>query len=332
MLKIFLTYDYELFFGENSGSPEKCILEPTERILQLGNRYNIPFTFFVDIGYLIKLEEFALHFQHLNSHLFQLKNQIKKMIDYGHDVQLHVHPHWEKSYYDGDKWVMNVTGHYKLADFSDNEVEDILTRYKAYTENLIGRKTIAFRAGGWCIQPFVRFKKVFSKLNIEMDSSVFYGGRFNSEDYNYNFISAPKKCIYNFSDDVCREDPNGEFIELPISSWRYSPLFYWKLYLMGRLKPENHKMLGDGSFLKQPGRKKSVLTNFTWNHVSTDGYYASKLMKIERHFVQKQTKHMVIIGHPKSMTLYSFEKLEEFLIRFHKKHQFLTFHNGVKNN
>jgi hypothetical protein len=91
-------------------------------------------------------------------------------------------------------------------------------------------------------------------------------------------------------------------------------------------------MLGDGSFLKQPGRKKSVLTNFTWNHVSTDGYYASKLIQIEKRFEQNNTEHMVIIGHPKSMTKFSFNKLEDFLIRYHKKHQFLTFQNGVKNN
>ena len=331
-MKIFLTYDYELFFGENSGTVEKCILEPTERLLQLGEKYNIPFTFFVDVGYLIKLEQFAQQFEHLNTDLILLKNQIGKMIEKEHDVQLHVHPHWEKAFYDGNKWVMNVSGNYKLADFSDREVEDILERYKTFTENLIGRKTIAFRAGGWCIQPFDRFKKIFSKLEIEVDSSVFYGGQFNSEDYNFDFSSAPQKSIYNFSNDVCIEDPKGDFVELPISSWRYSPLFYWRLYIKGRLNPENHKMLGDGSFLKQPGRKKSVLTNFTWNHVSTDGYYASKLIQIEKRFEQNNTEHMVIIGHPKSMTKFSFNKLEDFLIRYHKKHQFLTFQNGVKNN
>ncbi len=332
LLKIFLTYDYELFFGDNSGTIEKCLLEPTNYLLEISEKYQVPMTFFVDVGYLIKLEQFASKFANLNQDFIKVKNQIHLMIQNGHDIQLHVHPHWEKSIYDGTKWVMNVTGNYKLADFSDEEIEDILTRYKAYLEQLIGRKTFAFRAGGWCIQPFQRFSNIFSKLNIKIDSSVFYGGRFYSEDYAFDFTAAPKKSSYRFTEDVCLENENGNFLELPISSWRYSPLFYWRLYIKGRLNPDRHKMVGDGNFLRQPGRKKSVLTNFTWNHVSTDGYYASKLNQIERRFVKNNIENMVVIGHPKSMTKYSFQRLDHFLKRNRTKHKFFTFQDVIENN
>ncbi len=331
-LKIFLTYDYELFFGEKTGTVEKCLIEPTNQLLDLGETYQVAMTFFVDVGYVMKLEQYAEEFHQLRKDLLQVKNQIQLIIEKGHDVQLHVHPHWEKSFYDGEKWVMNVKGNYKLDDFSDEEIDDILTRYKAYTDQLIGRKTIAFRAGGWCIQPFERFSNTFSKLDIQVDTSVFYGGKFFSEDYNFDFTRAPKKSSYRFSKDICQEDVNGAFTELPISSWRYSPFFYWNLYIRGRLNPEQHKMLGDGNFLKQPGRKKSVLTNFTWNHVSTDGFYASKLKQIEKYLTRNNTENMVVIGHPKSMTRFSFLKLEEFMKSCHKKHQFLTFQDRVANN
>ncbi|MFN5786043.1 MAG: hypothetical protein ACK457_08720, partial [Flavobacteriia bacterium] len=105
----------------------------------------------------------------------------------------------------------------------------------------------------------------------------------------------------------------------------YSPLFYWRLYILGRLFPSRHKMLGDGKFLSQPGRKTSVLTNFTWNHVSSDGFYASKLNNCVRSFSDRAFSDMVIIGHPKSMTVYSFEKLEKFVEIWHNKHSFITF-------
>jgi hypothetical protein len=88
-------------------------------------------------------------------------------------------------------------------------------------------------------------------------------------------------------------------------------------------------MLGDGTFLAQPGRKKSVLTNFTWNHVSTDGFYASKLSTCLKEQLSKDRKEMVIIGHPKSMTNYSFQKLDSFLNENAQKYVFTTF-NSLK--
>ena len=84
-------------------------------------------------------------------------------------------------------------------------------------------------------------------------------------------------------------------------------------------------MLGDGIFLSQPGRKSSVLTNFTWNHVSTDGYYASKLNESLKRITKERKKDMVIIGHPKSSTLFSFKFLEKFIRNNYIVNSFLTF-------
>lgn len=324
-VNIFLTYDYELFFGEDTGSVEKCLIEPTDRLLELSERYGCKMTFFVDVGYLIKLEEFAKQFPELNKDSQVVKDQISRMISTGNDVQLHIHPHWERSFYQEGKWVVNTDGAYKLSDFSDDEITSIVTRYKQYLDQLIGRETSTFRAGGWCIQPFNRLEKVFKELDLIYDSSVFPGGKFSSPHYDFDFTKAPKKARYRFDTDVCVEETNGYFTEFPISSWRYSPLFYWRLYILGRLFPSRHKMLGDGKFLSQPGRKTSVLTNFTWNHVSTDGFYASKLNTCVRSFDDRSFSDMVVIGHPKSMTVYSFEKLEKFMNRWNNKHSFITF-------
>ena len=55
-MNIFLTYDYELFFGESTGSVDKCMIEPTNQLLKIAKEFNIKMTFFVDVGYLIKLK------------------------------------------------------------------------------------------------------------------------------------------------------------------------------------------------------------------------------------------------------------------------------------
>lgn len=324
-MNIFLTYDYELFFGESTGTVEKCLIEPTERLLDLSNEFKIKMTFFVDVGYLIKLEEFSKQFSELKKDQEKILKQLNAIVSSGNDIQLHIHPHWERSYYQDGKWQIVTNGTYKLADFSDAEIVQIVKKYKTFIDNLIGRKTTTFRAGGWCIQPFSKLSTVFKELEIKYDSSVFPGGKFSSDHYSFDFIKAPKKAHYRFDLDECEEVLNGFFTEYPISSMNYSPLFYWRLYILGRLFPSQHKMLGDGNFLAQPGRKKSVLTNFTWNHVSTDGYYSSKLGKCLLEFEKSKFTDMVIIGHPKSMTNYSFKKLQDFLHINHTKHDFITF-------
>ena len=46
-----------------------------------------------------------------------ITQQIQKLSAEGHDVQLHIHPHWEDSTFDGIEWIFD-TNRYKLSDFS----------------------------------------------------------------------------------------------------------------------------------------------------------------------------------------------------------------------
>jgi peptidoglycan/xylan/chitin deacetylase (PgdA/CDA1 family) len=324
-MNIYLTYDYELFFGERTGTVDKCIIDQTNSLMRIAEKYNIQVTFFVDVGYLIQLEKWTERFPDLMIDLKKIKDQIQSILQLKSKVQLHIHPHWEKAYYDGEKWVIKTENCYKLFDFTDAEINRIVREYKSYLDTLVSYSTTTFRAGGWCIQPFERLKPIFKELGLKVDTSVFVGGQFESKDYYFDFRNAPAKSSYHFENDVCVEDKIGSFLEVPISSHRYSPLFYWRLYILGRLFPKNHKMLGDGIFLAQPGRKKSVLTSFTWNHASSDGYYASKLNVIKNKLTKHSYENMVVIGHPKSNTHFSIRKLEQFVKKNHKKHSFISF-------
>jgi hypothetical protein len=324
-MNIFLTFDYELFFGSSSGSVEKCMIEPTQELLELSKKFVVPMTFFVDVGYLIRMETEGQKHSKLKVDLVKVKNQIAEMMSCGCDVQLHIHPHWERSYYNGQKWVFQTDGAYKLADFDDQEIAHIVSFYKTYLEELCGKQVHTFRAGGWCIQPFSKLYSIFKELGIHYDSSVFSGGYYESSNYFFDFRNAPRKAFYRFEREVCVEDENGSFTEYPISSLKYSPLFYWRLYVLGRLFPRQHKMVGDGVFLKQPGRKKSVLCNFTWNHVSTDGYYASKLQRALQESERNKDSEIVIIGHPKGNTKFSIRTLAQFIDKNYQRHVFRSF-------
>lgn len=325
-MQVFLTFDYELFFGTKTGSVEQCMIDPTNRLLDLAEKHRIPMTFFVDVGFLIRLWEKADEYSALKRDQVAIEAQLKRMQSLGCDIQLHIHPHWEKSVYDGEKWVVNAEKSYKLSDFTEAQIDQIIRSYYAFLTKLTGKAPIAFRAGGWCVQPFLLLEKTFQELNIRYDSSVFPGGKFDSEHYAFDFTSVPRfTSSYSFQNDVCFMDNKGYFTEIPISSWNFSPLFYWKLYGLGRLFPKQHKMLGDGNFLPQPGRKKSVLSNFTWNHVSSDGYYASLLNSQAKVYKSKGVDRFVVIGHPKGMTLFSLRKLELFILHNVKQYSFVNF-------
>lgn len=323
-MNIYITLDYEIYFGENHGTVEKCILYPTSELIRISEKHNVKFVFFVDSGFILKLQEYKQKFPQLEKDYEAITSQVKYLSETGHDIQLHIHPHWEDSYFNGEKWIINVK-RYKLSSFSEEEISDIFKRYKKVLTDLTNKKIVAFRAGGWCIQPFDKLKKAFVENEITLDSSVFRNGRFSSEEYAYDFSNSPDKDIYKFEDDVVIENTNGQFTELPISSIKNSPLFFWKLFLLGRKNPYLHKPLGDGRAMPAPGYRKKLLTRFTYNPVSVDGYNANLLQKALNKLSSKKFEHMVIIGHPKALSRYSIQKIEDFILENKGKHIITTF-------
>lgn len=326
-MQIYLTFDYELYFGARTGTVEKCITGPTALLTEMADRQGIKLCQFVDIGFLIKLEEAIVKYPHLQQDYTLISRQLEQLHKTGHDLQLHIHPHWEDSYYDGNRWHCRVD-RYKLSDFNDHEIADIVHRYKTALSKFCDPVQLtAFRAGGWCIQPFERFKDVFRANGITTDSSVFANGYYESAQYAYDFRGAPLKSKYNFSTDPVIEDPEGTFTEIPISSIYNSPLFYWRLFLLGRLNPHLHKPLGDGIPISAPGQRFSLLTRWTHNTVSVDGYNASLLNRAYRQHKRRKKEQMVIIGHPKSLTRYGLKALEQFVEKRKADNQFVTFKN-----
>jgi hypothetical protein len=323
-VNIFLTFDYELFFGARTGTVDKCMIEPTQKLLKIAGD-QVKMTFFVDVGFLVRSKVFSANNPELKDAVQRVEGQIQEIVQRGHDVQLHIHPHWDRSEYANGNWIINAEGAYRLDDFSDSEIDRIVREYKNYLDELVGYKTDVFRAGGWCIQPFSRLKSLFLELGIRYDSSVIPGFSYNSPHYKIDFSDIKERSHYRFETEVNLPDSNGSFVEYPISSFLYTPLFYWSLYILGRLSPKRHKMVGDGTFIPQPGRKIKGLTKFNIHHVSCDGYYASVLNKTLIKLDRENTEEMLIIGHPKSMTEYSFEKLSEFIQSASEKHTFVTF-------
>lgn len=280
--------------------------------------------FFVDTGYLKKLIHYKDQFPKVKYEYDLVTDQIKSLVAEGHDCQLHIHPHWEDSAHNGTDWVMN-TDRYKLVDFSNEEIEKIVLEYQQILKEITQKPVNIYRAGGWCLQPFSRIQKAFEKANLKLDSSVFVGGKFTSGNYFYDFTNTPLKSIWKFSNDLCVEDPNGAFLEYPISGYKYSSIFFWKLFLNGRLDPKNHKPIGDGFPMAAPGQRKKMLTSGMLLSASCDGYFVTKLDAVLKQNQARGYNELVVLGHPKALTHFALEKLEQFVIKQKNKHTFSTF-------
>lgn len=324
-MDIYITLDYEIYFGANHGTVEKCIINPTDELTRVADKHRIKLVQFVDIGFILKLDEYRKKFPVLEKDYKAIIEQLQRLNSTGHDIQLHIHPHWEDSFYDGNKWVINVT-RYKLSDFAEHEINEIVGRYKNALQVITSKDIFAFRAGGWCLQPFDKLKNPLFQNGIRVDSSVFANGCYASAQYHYDFKNAPLKSSWKFTDDPVKEAADGMFTEVAISSIYNSPLFYWRLFLLGRLNPHFHKPLGDGAPIPAPGQRFKLLTHHTHNTVSIDGYNASLLSRALRQRLRmKNGNEMVIIGHPKSLTRYGLKALDQFIARHKQNHNFTTF-------
>ena len=322
MRKILITLDYELFFLK-SGSIDKCIIEPTERLLSILDKDNIKASFFVDSGYILKLKEYMQSFNILKKDYDVINQQIKKISREGHDIQLHIHPHWEDSIYNGKQWVFD-TSRYKLSDFSEIEIDDIVMRYSLILEEITTLKPTTFRAGGWCIQPFNKLEGPLFKYGIRIDSSVYANGKNETREKSFDFSGAPIKNNWKFSHDPLIEDINGSFLEIPISSVSIPLFFYFKLLWKKIFGGYDHKVIGDG-FAIMNSKKQifNLLFKPSFSVASIDGYKASLLNRCAK----QNKEQLVLIGHPKAFTPFSLKELETFISQRKNDSIFTTYSN-----
>ena len=330
-LKVIITLDYELFFGRDSGTAERCLITPTRLLLDICSKYSIPLTFFVDAGYIIALKRYANKFETINNDLIQITNQLSKLSIQDHSIQLHIHPHWEDAIYNGLKWEFDYS-RYTLSSFSKHEVSQIFKKYSSVLFDISGKEVIAYRAGGWCVQPFSHIKKAMIENNISIDCSIYFGGKVNSITHSFDFTDAPKSSSWRFSNDPLVIDKNGTFFELPTSHYHLSPFYYWKYAFIKKLGNKKHKKFGDGVGLSMFSSGYSqlikALTKKSYSAVFIDGYRSIYLDKaFNRYINQPNNEYFVVMGHPKLFSSFSLKKTEKFIRKYHNQYDFITINN-----
>lgn len=323
MLYICPTFDYELFLGGSDYSEYEVLIEPTERLAGLFRKKGCKYTLFADTCSILQYKKNGLL-----SFPEMAEKQMKEVIHSGNDVQLHIHPHWNMSDYVKGEWRINHD-YYRLHAFSD--IDKIIAENKDYlcrllTEEDKSYQCIAFRAGGFCLQPEKEILKILKDNGIMMDSSVCSGRKCKDAPHDFDYRKIKRRTAWKFDIDrglnCYNYSETDSFIEIPIVTSK-TGLPKIKLFLakMSPNIPQNK-----GKYINQmESRKKNLMldgirlvNNFLFDPYvcEFDSADYRRMLNILEPYIKNAKKEdsvMAVIGHPKVSWQGWFDHMEKFL-------------------
>ena len=324
MKNIILTIDYELYLGSKTGDVRSCMIEPTQQLSALLANNGSKMTVFWDILHYYKLLEHQTKFNELKEVALMIEEQILSLASEGHDIQLHLHPHWLDAVYKNNKWNFNYT-RFKLQNLSEeddvnniNTISGCITIAKKLLENVVKKvkpdyKVTTFRAGGYLIQPFSKLRKALLKHEILIDTSICSGLLKNNGIFSYNFLDYPSFVSYKFSRDPKKVEDTGAFTEVPIKTVNvpiHLNLYFTLLrHIKYRYLRKEVKGSGSGTTtnIKQPLYEKlyNLFFNYKMYQFTTDGNFK----EIFEYMVKEVEEHSTMILHSKSLNQHTIRTL-----------------------
>jgi hypothetical protein len=340
-IKLFLTFDHELPLGGLNASFKKALFDPAQRVMDIADKHGVKVTLFSDILCAYRYKKWDA-----GNFYSPYKNQLQHAIANEHDVQLHIHPHWLTTEYDGKNF--NPSKDFSLSDFRDDtNFGGISGIVKLSVENLndicipVDRnyKCIAFRAGGYNIYPDTNL--IFDSLygnGIRYDSSMAKGYYFKSGISEIDFRKLPDSPNWVVNHDnyhLALLNKPG-ILEIPIATIPKTPFevptrFKLKKYAC-RAVENRGKMIHQDNSIDLRSKIKML---FSARMLSFDNHTLSLdyLLRIFKYNIGKYGKSsddilLSLISHPKSMGDYSFELMADFIVSIKKTYpevEFTTF-------
>ena len=251
-----------------------------------------------------------------------IRDRLKQMNDEGHAIQLHLHPHWLDSSYDGVEWKMD-TRRYRLHQWADSEIASVVKQSVEWIFTKIGVRADVFRAGGWCIQPFEKLRDSLAACGILTDSTIYRNGYLSTSTHFFDFRKAPQKDQWRFDADPCIEDEEGRFLEIPITAKWIGPWSFWSIAVKRLAYKE--RAFGDGRAVG--GGKYRKLKLLTFGDIMPLSLDSERHQWIEQQiasFLKKKISCICVISHPKAISKEALQTLEMVIEKNGAKIQFTS--------
>lgn len=315
MKTLLLTLDYELY-GNGSGDVFRHIVGPTDRILQIAEKYGVKLTIFFEVIEYWKLKEEwekgnAMGYD--RNPIEAMEKQLKYACQCGHDIQLHLHPQWVDACYQDGKWHINLedwklgtyckAGEYTLGKLFEKGKQTIENIIKPINPNF---RCIAVRAGGYNIQPSEAIVKAMEETGFMIDSSIYPGGKEDGALSVYDYSAIPVESDFWHVGTELEATGNSPIVELPIVAF---PIVRWKKYISkDRIKSmlQNRKSAQESFAAKTSTGNGGLLDKI--NYFFQDEWqtwdYCLFSKALHKHFLQRfdnlNRQYGVLVGHPKS--------------------------------
>jgi hypothetical protein len=343
-MTIYILYsaDYELFLGGNYCNETEVLIKPTNNLLDLFDNLKIPITLFADIFSILRYKE-----QNLFDFPANAENQLKDAIRRGHDVQSHVHPHWNFTQIEQNNYKVNLD-YFLLGNLDNNKtllyskIRNYLKTSKKYLNDVLKQvnnnyNCIAFRSGGYGLQPHSNIViKALIDSGFIIDSSIVPDFIFKSNVNSIDFSMVPKMANYYLDYDLSTPSANNKGIfEIPIASCKFNMInhAFYQIEMLLRLiqnkmlhgKLNNEKQRGFGiqdtvirsKYSKYYKFLKSLNNRFYYLDCSTND---EKMFQCTKKYLSQFDCYTNDIFfsfnmHPKDMTKEHLDALENY----HKK-------------
>jgi len=326
LLNLLFTFDYELPLGGVKCSYDDALFAPTEQLLNLAQQLQIPLVFFVDILSYVKFaewreENFCKPFQ----------TQIHKILQQGHEVQLHIHPHWLDTTFENGSFVPSLK--YSLGDFEDVEIVQIIDQSVEQLNALCREvkpdyQCTAFRAGGYSLNRKADvILPVLYQNGIRYDSSICKGYFSASSIFKIDFRKTPEKANWflSFTGDFSKEGEAGIW-EVPIAG---KPKSLFEMPTAFKLKKYAERAANRGDALQiDPSENITDKLNnlLSARMLTADNYtynldYLMQILDYNLHlFATEKEISLALIAHPKSMGNYAFSLFKDFVVAIREKY------------
>jgi peptidoglycan/xylan/chitin deacetylase (PgdA/CDA1 family) len=311
---ILFTFDYELFLGKRSGSVNRCVIEPTQRLLDVFSPHKIKAIFFVDTTWLLRLKKIVHGNAPAKNDYDKVVEQLRQIAKLGHYIFPHLHPHWNDATYlpEINQWQLINYSRYRFHNLDKNEREQCFNDSVALLKEILGPdyKPMAYRAGGWSIQPFEDFSPLFQQHNIKYDFSVLPGSKRISSAQHYDFSDIKINRPYTFSTDVTVPG-KGAYTEFPISTITTSGMnSFSNRVLLKYLAWSGNNNYGDGQSIVTEAVEYAGSDNVN-EMVSVELLNSVKLPQYLKFL--SANNYMQFISHPKMLSAHNIDTFARFL-------------------
>jgi hypothetical protein len=338
-ITLLITADYELFLGRNFVGHDEVLFGPTEQLMRRCEGLDVGVTFFADV-----CSVWAHRKSGLDDFADKFETQMCEALRRGHDVQLHLHPHWLESTWRDNQWRV-ATDRMYLSEFGFERGEDsapaIIQRGVDYLHNLL-RPTVpdyrcrAFRAAGLALQPDERrLIKSLLENGIKVDSSIAKEMRLQLDTIEIDYRDVPDSANWYLAPDSgLSTDAGAGLFEIPIATFRCG-LATRLGFLLRRARSVSMRRGAGISRSSQQTRWSNLKTMLAYNlrylsgrplfslSCDTKGHNLSMLLDgfddyLRRH-PDSNDVYVAMINHPKLMFDPQFELLEAFIIEVRRR-------------